>query len=267
MSNQLKPMNERELTPRQMNILFALVKEYSDTAKLVGSNQIKDKFNLDISPATIRNELAHLKKLGYIVQPFTSSGSKPTEKGFRVFVEELMKGLQMTAHEQQKLKKKLLEMEEQQHKMHMVITKFLASQSGGVGFSIGDGNEQYVSGLPHLLTSETNETESVATILQFLDNLPNYKTALLEYKDDQNRLKDELHVTNNKDLNRITTVIGKENPIIPLSSEYSLVATEVTLEDGEKSVVGIIASTRVLVKQKNLALVQYLSKLLKENES
>jgi transcriptional regulator of heat shock response len=253
------------LNKRQLNILFAVVKEFCDTGKLVGSNQIKDKFQLDVSSATIRNELALLKKGGYITQPFTSSGSKPTEKGFRLFVEELMIGLQMTSKEQRKLKKKLFEMEDQQKKMNLVITKFLASQTGGVGFTIGE-DEQYLSGLPSLLSSDTNETESVATILEFLDNLPNYKHALLEYKDDYSKLKDELPLTDKVDLNRITTIIGKENPVIPLSSDYSLMATEVTLEDGEKSVVGIIASTRLLVNQKNLALVKYLSELLSKNQ-
>jgi transcriptional regulator of heat shock response len=257
--------NEMKLTPRQLNILYAVVKEYCDTGKLVGSSQLKDKYGFDFSPATIRNELAILKSHDYIFQPFTSSGSKPTERGFRLFVEELMKGLQMTSREQQKLKRKLIEMEEHQSQMHMVISKFLASQSGGIGFTLGD-DSQTVSGLPSLLTNDSNETESVATVLQFLDNLPNYKNKLIGSSDDQQSLKNQLSAKDSETMNRITTIIGSENPIIPLSSDYSLVATEVTLENGEKSVVGIIASTRIVVKQENLALVRYLSKLLSSGE-
>ena len=250
-----------KLSPRQLNILYAVVKEYCDTGKLVGSTQLKDRYGFDFSPATIRNELAILKTQEYIIQPFTSSGSKPTEKGFRLFVEELMKGLQMTSKEQQKLKKRLMEMEEQQSQMHLVISKFLATQTGGIGFTLGD-DSQSVSGLPSLLSNDNNETESVATVLEFLDNLPSYKTKLLESGGDQDKFRNELQLTSNDQVNRLTTVIGSENPILPLSSDYSLIATEVTLENGEKSVVGIIASTRIVVKQENLALVRYLSKLL-----
>jgi len=255
---------EFRLTNRQLNILYAVVKEYCDTAKLVGSTQLKDKYGFDFSSATIRNELSVLKSHDFIIQPFTSSGSKPTEKGFRLFVEELMKGLQMTSREQQKLKKKLIQMEEEQQQMNLVISKFLASQSGGIGFTLGN-DSQAVSGLPSLITNDTNESESVATVLQFLDNLPTYKNKLLQ-SGGQNELKNALQVQDNQMMNRLTTVIGSENPVIPLSSDYSLVATEVTLENGEKTVVGIIASTRIVVKQENLALVRYLSKLLSNSE-
>ena len=253
--------NEFKLSPRQLNILYAVVKEFCDTGKLVGSTQLRNRYGFDFSPATIRNELAILKTQDYIVQPFTSSGSKPTEKGFRLFVEELMKGLQMTAREQQKLKKKLVQMEEEQSQMSLVISKFLASQTGGIGFSLG-GDNQSVSGLSSLLSHDNNETESVASVLQFLDNLPSYRTKLLDSGGDQNKFKNELQLASDDQVNRFTTIIGSENPILPLSSDYSLIATEVTLENGEKSVVGIIASTRIVVKQENLALVRYLSKLL-----
>ena len=261
MSNKI----EFKLSPRQLNILYAVVKEYCDTGKLVGSTQLKERYGFDFSPATIRNELAVLKSQDYIIQPFTSSGSKPTEKGFRLFVEELMKGLQMTSREQQKLKKRLIQMEEQQSQMSLVISKFLANQTGGIGFTLGNDN-QSVSGLSSLLSNDNNETESVATVLQFLDNLPSYRTKLLQSGGDQNKFRNELQLANNDQVNRLTTVIGSENPILPLSSDYSLIATEVTLENGEKSVVGIIASTRIVVKQENLTLVRYLSKLLSNNK-
>ena len=71
-----------ELNERKMNILKAIVKDYIETAEAVGSRTISKKYNLGVSAATIRNEMADLEELGYLVQPYTSAGRIPTEKGY-----------------------------------------------------------------------------------------------------------------------------------------------------------------------------------------
>ena len=75
------------ITGRQQKILNLLIKEYIDRAEPVSSDLLKKRCNLDISPATIRNELQQLTELGYINQPHTSAGRVPTEKGYRYFVQ------------------------------------------------------------------------------------------------------------------------------------------------------------------------------------
>ena len=69
-----------ELNERKMKILKAIVKDYIETAEAVGSRTISKKHNLGVSAATIRNEMADLEELGYLVQPHTSAGRVPTEK-------------------------------------------------------------------------------------------------------------------------------------------------------------------------------------------
>ena len=78
-----------DLTERQKLILTLIVHEHTRTAQPVGSKTMVDQFNLQMSPATIRNEMAALTDLGYLRQPYTSAGRVPTEEGYRFFVSNL----------------------------------------------------------------------------------------------------------------------------------------------------------------------------------
>jgi heat-inducible transcriptional repressor len=73
------------LSERQELILHSLIKEYIDSAEPISSDLLKKRSHLTVSPATIRNELQELTELGYIMQPHTSAGRVPTEKGYKFF--------------------------------------------------------------------------------------------------------------------------------------------------------------------------------------
>ncbi len=79
------------LTERRSRLLQFIVDEYVTTAQPVGSTAIVDKYRLPFSSATIRNEMAQLEDEGYISQPHTSAGRVPTDRGYRYYVEALMK--------------------------------------------------------------------------------------------------------------------------------------------------------------------------------
>ena len=72
-----------KLNERKLNILKAIVKDYIETAEAVGSRTISKKHDLGISAATIRNEMADLEELGYLIQPHTSAGRVPSPEVFR----------------------------------------------------------------------------------------------------------------------------------------------------------------------------------------
>jgi len=74
------------LTERQRLILTLVVREYIETAQPVGSKNLVERYKLDLSPATVRNEMAVLTETGYLRQPHTSAGRVPTEDGYRHFV-------------------------------------------------------------------------------------------------------------------------------------------------------------------------------------
>src|SRR6266545_7951002 len=75
---------------RKQEILSAVVREFTVTAVPVGSQALVTRHFLNLSSATIRNELAELADLGYLIQPHTSAGRIPTDRGYRYFVDFLM---------------------------------------------------------------------------------------------------------------------------------------------------------------------------------
>jgi heat-inducible transcriptional repressor len=77
------------LDDRKLAVLRAIVEDYVSTTEPVGSKSLVDRHGLDVSPATIRNDMAVLEDQGYIAQPHTSAGRIPTEKGYRLFVDRL----------------------------------------------------------------------------------------------------------------------------------------------------------------------------------
>src|SRR5256886_2053666 len=84
---------ETELTPRQRDILGKLVEEYVATAQPVGSKHLVERSRLLVSSSTVRYELAELEGLGFLTHPHTSAGRIPTERGYRLYVDELLERL------------------------------------------------------------------------------------------------------------------------------------------------------------------------------
>ncbi|HEY9900630.1 MAG TPA: heat-inducible transcriptional repressor HrcA [Pantanalinema sp.] len=82
--------NDFRLTPRKQHILRAVIRDYIQTAEPVGSRTLSRKYDLGLSPATIRNELSDLEEEGLLRQPHASSGRVPSDHGYRVFVDNLM---------------------------------------------------------------------------------------------------------------------------------------------------------------------------------
>lgn len=87
------------LNERKRRILQAIINDYISTAEPIGSRTIARKYDLGVSPATIRNEMADLELLGYIEQLHTSSGRIPSSKGYRLYVDDLLRPEAMTQNE------------------------------------------------------------------------------------------------------------------------------------------------------------------------
>ena len=101
------------LSDRKKRILRAIVETYIATAEPVGSKAVTELAGLDVSAATIRNEMADLTEQGYLEQPHTSSGRVPSAAGYRLYVNELMDRQQLTIQETQRINDALnLKMEE-----------------------------------------------------------------------------------------------------------------------------------------------------------
>lgn len=79
-----------DLTERQKLILALVIRDHIETAQPVGSGRLVSDYHLDVSSATVRNEMVALTEKGYLRQPHTSAGREPTEEGYRYFVSQLM---------------------------------------------------------------------------------------------------------------------------------------------------------------------------------
>ena len=88
-----------ELTERKLKILQAIISDYVKTAEPVGSRTISKKYDLGISPATIRNEMADLEEMGYLTHPHTSAGRVPSDMAYRLYVNALMEKRELSKEE------------------------------------------------------------------------------------------------------------------------------------------------------------------------
>lgn len=84
------PEGALDLRPRQREILYAVIREYIRSARPVSSAALVERYHMDLSTATVRNEFADLEELGLLTHPHTSAGRVPTDLGYRFFVEALM---------------------------------------------------------------------------------------------------------------------------------------------------------------------------------
>ena len=99
------------LNERKKKILQIIIEDYISSAEPVGSRTIARKYDLGLSPATIRNEMADLEDMGYILQPHTSAGRIPSDTGYRFYVDQLMTERDSEHEEKQALIQRVDKME------------------------------------------------------------------------------------------------------------------------------------------------------------
>lgn len=115
-----------ELTERKMKIMQAIVRNYLETGEPVGSRTISKYTDLNLSSATIRNEMADLEEMGYILQPHTSAGRIPSDAGYRLYVDTMM---EEKMREVRELKEDLLEKEERLDHLLKQTARLLATNT------------------------------------------------------------------------------------------------------------------------------------------
>ena len=115
-----------ELDERKVKILNAIIRNYLETGEPVGSRTISKYTDLNLSSATIRNEMSDLEELGYIIQPHTSAGRIPSDKGYRFYVDHLMleKDREVT-----QLKEFVIEKTEKMEQVLKQVAKLLANNT------------------------------------------------------------------------------------------------------------------------------------------
>ncbi|MBQ3413399.1 transcriptional regulator [Candidatus Saccharibacteria bacterium] len=216
-----------EITERQRQILEAIVEEYAETAAPVGSVTIRKLF--EVSPATIRAEMARLEVLGLIAQPYTSAGRVPTDAGYRYYVNH-MSGNESEVAEGSTLERGAHALEVRvasQSRADAAIrgaVDALVDLTGNLGLATVDG-QLYLSGLTRLfMQPEFGDTRRVQSVAKLLDNLEPW---LREAAPGE----------------ALNIFIGHENPI-GKNSEASLIVSRFKSPFSDRSYIGVLGPTR-----------------------
>lgn len=234
---------QQNFTLRLQKILAAIVKEYSETAEPVGSQELVHKYNLNVSPATIRNEMAVLEKMGYITQPHKSAGRVPTDKGYRFFVNELMQRFELSEKERHLLKHQLVKLQAAHEQLGRSISKLISEVSGQAAFTLLP-HETSSAGLAQIISEpDLADTQSVKEVVELFDHLDQHANKLLKEAEGQPE-----------------AFIGKEVPL-PVPSNVSLVVSNIKLKNGKRGLIGIVGPKRMSYA-KNLSILEYLAKLI-----
>src|SRR4051812_40907501 len=130
------------LDQRKASILRAVVEEYIDSAQPVGSGHVAAAPGVEVSPATVRNEMAVLEQEGYLVQPHTSAGRIPTDKGYRYFVDTLVGPAPLGQDAAQQVKAFFNRAHGEIEQMLFDTTRLLSDLTDSAAVVVGPAHEQ-----------------------------------------------------------------------------------------------------------------------------
>ncbi len=238
------------LNDRKKEILQAIIEEYIQTAEPVSSNAIVQKYNLDCSSATVRNEMAVLEKEGYLDKPHTSAGRVPSAKGYRFYVDELLKedtlSLEEIIYLQSKLQTKVNQIED----LTKITTTTLSEITHYPTISIGPNkHNQIIEDIKFVLLGSRTMMAIILTdagivketIIKFDEDITEDQVKTLNYMFN-NKLKgsklDEINAPMkeyifsemNESLNVINPILGEIKKVINEQEDIFLEGTNKVFE-------------------------------------
>ena len=188
---------ENELDERKRKILKAIIQTYLETGEPVGSRTISKYTDLNLSSATIRNEMSDLEELGYIIQPYTSAGRIPSDLGYRLYVDELMKEKDKEVAE---IKDLMIEKTDKMEKVLKQVVKILASNTNYA--TMITGPTYHRNKLKFIQLSRVSDIQLLAVVVVEGNIVKNHIIELREPMDEETVLK--LNLLLNTQLNGLT---------------------------------------------------------------
>lgn len=222
---------------RRRAILRGIVLEFVDSAEPVGSKHLLEGLGMDVSSATVRNDMAVLEQLGLIFQPFTSAGRVPTDRGFRTFVDELLEAAtlsrELAASLQRGVKQVAAEGDDSVRADR--LARLLSGLSEDVSFvSQPERGRTTIAGLHALLEEpEAKDLGWVAELFRLLED-PQQLAASLQAAAQLQRGDDP-----------VSFVIGSENVQGPLQRCTIVLSSSRDPRSGEPTIVGFVGPTRI----------------------
>lgn len=190
-----------ELDERKLIILKAIIRNYLETGEPVGSRTISKYTDLNLSSATIRNEMSDLEELGYIIQPHTSAGRIPSDKGYRLYVDQMLlekeEQLNQATQEVNRMQTMLLEKEDKMETILKQMAKVLAVNTNYA--TLVSAPQVRGNKLKFLQLSRVDEHQVLATVVVEGNVIKNSMIHVERPLDDENLLK--LNILLNTNLN------------------------------------------------------------------
>lgn len=186
-----------DLDERKRKILKAIIQTYLETGEPVGSRTISKYTDLNLSSATIRNEMSDLEEMGYILQPHTSAGRIPSDQGYRLYVDELMKEKQQEVAE---ITEMMIQKTDRMEQILKQVVKVLASNTNYA--TMITGPTYHRNKVKFIQLSKVNEEQILAVIVVEGNLVKNQIIGLDEPIDDETILK--LNLLLNTQLNGLT---------------------------------------------------------------
>ena len=150
---------QQQLDERKLKILQAIIRNYLETGEPVGSRTISKYTDLNLSSATIRNEMSDLEELGFILQPHTSAGRIPSDKGYRLYVDMLLKD---KVQEVEDMKEMLLEKADRLETILQQVAKLLAVNTH---YTTMVSTPQYKKRVKFIQLTEVEDKQLLAVIV------------------------------------------------------------------------------------------------------
>lgn len=198
-----------DLTPRQIELLKAIIAEYTESGEPVGSDILDKKFNLGVSPATIRNEMVELAKKNYLKKEYFSSGRVPTAQAFRFYINNLMNEKELSTAEEVAYKSAIWDFRDEIHRLLQHATQSLARKTGMLAVAITSNGDVYYFGIKNVLTNrEFWDLDRAQCLFERFDEAP-YWVGIL---DKLSKMEDEILFTfseDDPDLDKMATVFGE----------------------------------------------------------
>jgi len=158
------------LTARQTQILKALIDEYIQIAEPVGSESLDKKYNLGVSPATIRNEMVALTHLGYLRQPHTSAGRIPSPVAMKFYIDQLMEERQMSLADEVKTKEDVWDARGDMDRLLEEATHALAERTKSLAVAATDEGKVWHAGYSNVFANpEFADVRDCASVFTFIE--------------------------------------------------------------------------------------------------
>lgn len=177
------------LTPRQIEILNLIINEHIKTGESIGSEFLDKKYNLGISPATIRNEMVKLSKKGYLKKQHFSSGRVPTIIGYRFYIKNILKEKDLTTNEEVSCKNDIWDYRTDLPRLLQEATCILAKRTKLLALTTTNSGLVHYFGVNYLLMQkEFFDLELSRNFFERLDEVSFWKDILNGFKETENKI-------------------------------------------------------------------------------